>query len=343
MRYLITGGTGTLGQALIRRLLALPSSGAGAPTWVASLSRDEVKAGALSALAADARLRVFLGDVRDLTRLEHALHGVHTVVHAAALKRVTESVYSPGELIKTNIQGTINVINAALAAGVKRVLIISSDKAVHPTNLYGMTKAVAECYAVQSNSYTFPRGTKVACVRYGNVLGSRGSVLDTWAAAAHAGLPLAITDMAMTRFWLTVDRAVDLVLLALGSMTGGEVYVPDLPASPIAALAAAVYRAVTGEAEKQPNLIETGLRPGGEKIHEMLLSEEEISRTYWVQLLKTYVVTPSYQSWTTAKWEGRAGGWERVAPALVYSSHMVPPMSAEALDTLARTVLQGVR
>jgi UDP-N-acetylglucosamine 4,6-dehydratase len=288
-----------LGRALIRRLIA---NGA---ERIVALSRDEVKTGDLyDEFGHDAPLRGMLCDVREYDKLTRAFAGCHYVVHGAALKRITQSIYSPDELIDTNIQGTRNVIRAAATAGVERVLFISSDKACMATNLYGKTKAVAEDYAVQSNTYYFPR-TRIACVRYGNVLWSRGSVLFAWHAARLRGELLTLTHAHMTRFILTLDQAVDLILSTLRTMEGGEIVVPELPAARMADLAAAFALECA--------IKETHLRPGGEKIREILLSEEEIPRT--VRDGNRYIVCPSHQSWSTPRWAG-----SHLGPTFYYGS-----------------------
>lgn len=279
MKVAITGGTGTLGRVLIPRLLV---DGA---ERVVSVSRDEVKADALTAEFPHPNLRVFLGDVRDQQRLEQVFAGCDTVVHAAALKRVT-SGYSPSEMIKTNIGGTINVIQAAKEAGCSRVLFVSSDKAVHATNLYGATKFTAECYAVQSNSYTFPAGLRVSCTRYGNVLGSRGSVTEIWAALPQE-VPIPITHPEMTRFMITQEQAVGFILQALSVMQGGEVFVPTLPAFSVVDLAQALYPG-------RPVRF-LGLREGGEKVHESLVSDEEWGRLCWSDV--GVEIRPSFNTW----------------------------------------------
>ncbi len=279
----VTGGTGTIGRALIPRLLADGAS------RVVSVSRDEVKAEDLAQDFKHPNLRVFLGDVRDTDRLVQAFAGCDTVIHAAALKKVTESAYSPSEVIKTNVQGTINVIQAAHRVGAKRVLFLSSDKAVHATNLYGATKFTAECYAVQSNSYTYPSGLKVACTRYGNVLGSRGSVTEIWKAVPESD-PLPLTSARMTRLLITQQMAVEFILAALRDMRGGEIFVPVLPAASILDLAISLYPG------RDTRMI--GLRPGGEKTGELLVSDEELYRLAWAGGDRA-VVLPSFRTWST--------------------------------------------
>ena len=297
MRVAITGATGSLGSALVA---ALEQAGA---ARVVALSRDEVKSAELQArFLTFGALRCVLGDVRDRERLEQVFDGCEAVIHAAALKRVEQGTYSPGELIKTNILGTVNVIAAAAAAGVRRVLVISSDKCVEPVNFYGMTKAVAEGYAVQANSYVYPRGCRVACVRYGNVLGSRGSVVHVWRHQLRAGQPVTITAPGMTRFILTLPQAAAFCLTALeGSFEGGEVFVPRLPAARLLDLCQAVIGVPVG-AGPGPAVRYTGLRPGGEKCHEALLSHEEPARTWWDGA--RFVVLPSFHPWR-ASWSAR--------------------------------------
>jgi len=308
VKIAITGATGSLGGALIELLRERWPV-----TRLVALSRDEVKGGDLAERYADyAPLKCQLADVRDEQRLEEVFRGCDVVVHAAALKRIGHSVYSPEEIVKTNVQGTINVVRAATAVGVGRVLVVSSDKACEATNLYGMSKAVAECYAVQSNTYAQPRGTRVACVRYGNVLGSRGSVVHVWRDQLRRGEPLAITDPLMTRFIITLSQAARFVMRSLERMEGGEVFVPLLPAASMSALADAVERdwrtriaqqEFAGLMRAGPRIV-VGLRPGGEKLHEALLSREEPSRTY---LLDGYtndfaeaVIYPAHHSWREA-------------------------------------------
>ena len=291
MRVLVTGGTGSLGRVLIRRLLALGAE------RVASLSRDEVKAAALGEeFGAHPALRVFVGDVRDRGRLIRAFSGMDTVVHAAALKRVDQGSYHPDEMLKTNVLGTQNVIEAAAEAGVRRVVVTSSDKASAAINCYGATKLVAEFLAVNSNSWSAPGGTLIACTRWGNVLGSRGSVVGVWRRRVREGKPLPLTDRRMTRFWLTLDEAAAFLIRCLPKMQGGEVFVPRLPSMRLVDLAEAV-------APGHPIEV-MGLRPGGEKVHESLMSDEEPCRTLAWPDGHGYTVTPSHRSWSVLPFEG---------------------------------------
>lgn len=289
---LVTGATGTFGRAFLRAALSEEDHHR-IPAWgrVVAYSRDEMKHARLYEEFRDCDgLRLFLGDVRDSQRLGLALRGVHTVVHAAALKRVDQSAYSPSEMVATNILGTMNVVNAAIQSGVQRVVVISSDKAVNPTNIYGATKFCAETYAVQANAYGYPAGTRIACVRYGNILGSTGSVIGTWRQQLARGEPLTITDPRMTRFVMTIEQAAELVRFALRAMVGGEVFIPVLPRARMEDLA----RAVAQDAAYP--LAVTGLRPGGEKMAERLLNEEEPGRTHRVNG-EYLAVLPSLHEW----------------------------------------------
>ena len=326
MRVAVTGATGSLGGALIAALAQRQGV-----SRIVAFSRDEVKSGDLADRWADlGALRCMLGDVRDEDRLEEVFRGCDVVVHAAALKRITHSVYSPEEIIKTNVGGTRNVIRAATEVGVSRVLIVSSDKAVHACNLYGMSKAVAECYAVQSNSYAHPQGTRVACVRYGNVLGSRGSVVHIWREQLRRGQPLTITDPTMTRFIITLPQAAAFCLAAVEDIEGGEMFVPRLPATTIASLASAVCEA--GSCDQNWSRVITGLRPGGEKLHEDLLSREEPARTWWDGT--RMIVLPSHHSWRE-QWEVPI--WQRVEKP--YSSDAPDRwLSVEELVAMLREV-----
>jgi UDP-N-acetylglucosamine 4,6-dehydratase len=319
-RYLITGGTGSLGRALLAALLADPTT-----ERVVIYSRDEVKQAEVAACYPDEpRLRLSLGDVRDEARVREGCWTCDTVIHAAALKRVDSVAHHPTEVLKTNLDGTRAVIAAAVAAGVKRVLLISSDKAVSPSNIYGISKAAAEAVAVASNGYGIPRGTAISAVRYGNVLGSRGSVVPVWRAAVAAGQPLKITDARMTRFWLTLPGAVGIIRRALAAMIGGEIFVPVLPSLLLIHLADAL-------APPGYPWVEDGVRPGGEKLAEVLLSEDEVPRTLARVDDVLYVVTPppSHRTWSAVPYAGVP-----VDPTLVYRSDVndwwldVPTMRA---------------
>jgi UDP-N-acetylglucosamine 4,6-dehydratase len=262
---------------------------------VCIFSRDELKQAQMAADLPDPRLRFFLGDVRDPGRLAQACHGIDTVVHAAALKRVDAIAYNPSEVIKTNVLGTQNVVEAAAGAGVGRIIVVSSDKAVKPTNIYGASKFMAESAAVAANAWTHPRGTKVSAVRYGNVLGSRGSVVGIFRRQAAQGGPLRLTDPRCTRFWLTLAQAVTLIRHAADTMQGGEIFVPRLPSMLVFDLA----RAVAGEGMAYETV---GLRPGGEKLHETLVAAEEADRTY-LDGDSGYLIAPPVQTW------GKVDSW----------------------------------
>jgi UDP-N-acetylglucosamine 4,6-dehydratase len=315
-RVCITGGTGTFGRAMVRTLLARGAE------RVVVLSRDEVKQGDLAtALGHPSALRCLLGDVRDRGRLVQAFWGCEVVIHAAALKRVDQVAYDPAEALATNVLGTQHVCEAAVAAGVRQVVVLSSDKAVAPTTYYGATKMLAESLAVAYNAYSVPRGTAIACTRYGNVAGSRGSVLEVWRRALRTGAPIRLTDPTMTRFWMTLHEAVDLVLRTLRFMRGGEIVVPELPAFRLGDLAAAV-------AGPEYPVQCVGLRPGGEKWHEELLTAEEVRRTVARVAEVVYVVQPSHRSWSAVPYPSDG----IVRPDLVYRSDVTPwRLDVEAL------------
>lgn len=289
IRVLVTGGTGSLGRALIRRLLS-----AGAER-ICSLARKELDNAKLQAAYADTdQVRVFTGDVRDLDRLTDAMWGLDTVIHAAALKRVDGGSYEPEEMLLTNVWGTRNVLRAAQDAGIRRVVFISSDKAVQPLNIYGAAKMAAEHLVVNRNSFSVPHGLACSVVRYGNVLGSNGSVIHLWRQQVAEDKPITVTDPRITRFWLTLDQACDLVFHCLQVMRGGEILLPILPSMRILDLAEALAPGYRREI--------TGLRPGGEKLHESLMSSEEVKRS--VRRDGHIVIQPTHHSWTSEAWEG---------------------------------------
>ncbi len=270
---LVTGGTGSFGSSFVKHILAHSKA-----KKVIIFSRDELKQFNLNKEISDQRARFFLGDVRDLPRLERAFHGVDIVVHAAALKQVPMLEYNPFEAVKTNVLGTQNVIEAAIDQNVKKVLLISTDKAAQPVNLYGSTKLCAEKLMISGNSYSAK--TAFSCVRYGNVIGSRGSVVEVLLKNANQDT-VHITHEEMTRFWINIGQTFKLVLFALENMAGGEIFVPKVPSMKLTDL----FDALVPKAIKKF----IGIRPG-EKIHEVLLTAEE-SR-YTLELKDYFVILP---------------------------------------------------
>ena len=285
---LITGGTGSFGKAFIRHTLEHHG-----PRRLAILSRDELKQSELRKQFDDPRMRWFIGDIRDKDRLMRAFHGVDYVIHAAALKQVDTAEYNPFEYVKTNVLGSQNVIDAAIDCGVKKVVALSTDKASSPINLYGATKLTADKLFIAGNNYGAGDDTSFAVVRYGNVVGSRGSVIPFFKDCIAQGLPLPITDRAMTRFWITLPQAVDFVVEAFESMLGGELYVPRIPSMRITDLADAM-------APGYPT-VDVGIRPG-EKLHEEMISAEDSART--VRQETRYVVKPTVDAWWFTAPEG---------------------------------------
>ena len=284
---LVTGGTGSFGRKFIEIMLAEYH-----PIKLIVFSRDELKQHEMRVAGfTHPSLRYFIGDVRDVDRLRRAMHGVDIVVHAAALKQVPACEYNPMEAIKTNILGSSNVVEAALDANVKKVLALSTDKAVNPVNLYGATKLAAEKLLVQSNSYAGGMATRFSCVRYGNVVGSRGSVVPIFLQQKTSG-KLSITDERMTRFWLTLEQGVRFVIHCIEVMHGGEVFIPKIPSMRIVDVANAIAPGVGLEV--------VGIRPG-EKLHEVLVSEDESRVT--VEMEEMYVVQPSVSSWFGHDWQ----------------------------------------
>ena len=279
---LITGGTGSLGKALIEYLLKRTKV-----RRIAIYSRDELKQSALKKIYGEnPRLRWFLGDIRDLDRLKRALHGVDYVVHSAALKQVDTGEYNPMEFIKTNVLGSQNVIEGAIDTGVKKVVALSTDKASSPINLYGATKLTADKLFVAANNYSIAYGTSFSVVRYGNVMGSRGSVIPFFRELAESGQPLPLTDLRMTRFWISIEHAVKFVMDSFEVMSGGELYVPRIPSMKLVDLA----RAISPNSE----LKEIGMRPG-EKLHEEMISMDDSRRT--ILTGSRYVVMPVVAEW----------------------------------------------
>jgi UDP-N-acetylglucosamine 4,6-dehydratase/5-epimerase len=279
---LITGGTGSLGNSLVEYFLNETKV-----RRIAIFSRDELKQQKMKLhFNNNSRLRWFIGDIRDLARLKRAFHGVDFVIHAAALKQVDTGEYNPMEFIKTNILGSQNVIDAAIDAGVRRVVALSTDKASSPVNLYGATKLTADKLFTAANNYSYTYGTSFCVVRYGNVMGSRGSVIPFFRELASKSKPLPITDLRMTRFWISIESATQFVIDSLSIMTGGELYVPRIPSMKIVDLA----RAISPNSE----LFEIGLRPG-EKLHEEMISVDDCNRT--VLFKDRYIVMPVIAEW----------------------------------------------
>ena len=263
---LITGGTGSFGQAMVKDILKDLSY-----ERIAIYSRDEFKQYQMMMelyMIAEGRLRFFVGDVRDLRNLRRAMWGIDTVIHAAALKQIPSCEYNPWEAVKTNINGTWNVINAAIENGVSKVLVLSTDKAVNPINCYGATKLVAEKLFINSNTLG-RKVTRFSCMRYGNVLASRGSVIQVFKEQAKQG-SIKVTDRRMTRFWWELSEVVDFTQRVLSIMKGGEIFVPKLWSSSIVKLAKYVSPGIKIE--------EIGIRTG-EKIHECLVAPDEVKRT----------------------------------------------------------------
>jgi len=275
---LITGGTGSFGQHFTRRLLADHE-----PRKVIILSRDELKQYEMQQCFNGREMRYFLGDVRDIERLKRAFSGVDYVIHAAALKQVPAAEYNPMEAVKTNTQGAQNVIEAALDAGVEKVVALSTDKAANPINLYGATKLASDKLFVAGNNITGGHRTRFSVVRYGNVVGSRGSVVPFFRERIEAGVEsLPITSTEMTRFWITLDQGVEFVRNAFRRMLGGEIFVPKIPSVRIVDVATAMAPALPQEV--------VGLR-SGEKLHEVMCPADDSHLT--LEFEDHYVIQPT--------------------------------------------------
>jgi UDP-N-acetylglucosamine 4,6-dehydratase (inverting) len=281
LNLLVTGGTGSFGKKFVEIMLRDYK-----PNKIIIFSRDELKQHEMRMNGFDHPcLRYFIGDVRDKERLHRAMHGVNIIIHAAALKQVPACEYNPFEAVKTNILGAQNIIDSAIDERVEKVVALSTDKAVNPVNLYGATKLCAEKMFIQGNSYAGVGGTAFSCVRYGNVIGSRGSVIPLFMSQKKKG-KMTITDERMTRFWLTLDQAVQLVIDAIDHMKGGEIFLPKIPSMKIMDLTKAIAP------ECEIDII--GIRPG-EKLHEVLITEEEARTT--VSYNGMYVIMPLHPWW----------------------------------------------
>jgi UDP-N-acetylglucosamine 4,6-dehydratase/5-epimerase len=279
---LVTGGTGSFGKAFLRYVLDNED-----PKRVVVFSRDELKQHEVRRLFDDdPRLRWFIGDIRDRNRLERAMHGVDYVVHAAALKQVDTAEYNPFEYVQTNVNGSQNVVEAAIDQGVQKVVALSTDKASSPINLYGATKLCSDRMFVSANHYAAHHPTRFSVVRYGNVMGSRGSVIPVFRDLAARGESLPITDKRMTRFWITLPQAVQFVVDSFDMMDGGELYVPRIPSMKVTDLAEAV-------APGSPTH-EIGIRPG-EKLHEEMIAGDDSRRT--LRIGDRYVIMPYVAGW----------------------------------------------
>jgi UDP-N-acetylglucosamine 4,6-dehydratase/5-epimerase len=276
---LITGGTGSFGKKFVSKILETDVK------KVIIFSRDELKQFEMAQEYKDPRIRFFIGDVRDKDRLYRAFEGVDIVVHAAALKQVGICEYNPFEAIKTNIHGAQNIIEAALDLGVERVIALSTDKAANPINLYGATKLASDKLFIAANSYVGNKKTRFAVVRYGNVVGSRGSVVPFFKKMKQTG-KIPITDKRMTRFWITLDQGVQFVIDNLGRMKGGEIFVPKIPSMRVVDLA----KAIAPECEIEI----IGIRPG-EKLHETMITEDDARRT--LSFDTYYVIQPEFPWW----------------------------------------------
>ena len=292
LSILITGGTGSFGRKLTEVMLQDYH-----PKKLIIFSRDELKQFEMSQIFSDREydcIRYFIGDVRDKDRLHRAMHGVNIVVHAAALKQVPACEYNPFEAVQTNIIGAKNVIDSAIDCGVQKAIMISTDKAVNPINLYGATKLCAEKIFIQGNSYSGAVGTRFSCSRYGNVVGSRGSVIPLFLKQRKNG-SITITDERMTRFWITLDQGVRFVIRCIETMHGGEVFIPKIPSMRIMDLAKVVA--------PKCKIQFVGIRPG-EKVHESLISEDEARTT--IEFDDMYVIQPVLSWWGTDNWKGGA-------------------------------------
>src|SRR3989442_3356679 len=311
---LVTGGTGSFGHKFVETMLAKYH-----PRRLVIFSRDELKQSEMMKRFDDPSLRFFIGDVRDAERLRRAMHGIDVVVHAAALKQIPSCEYNPFEAILTNVMGAKNVIDAAIDEGVKRVIAISTDKAVNPLNLYGATKLCAEKLFVDGNQYVGSRETRFSCARYGNVVASRGSVIPVFLEQRRNGR-ITITDPAMSRFWITLEQGVRFVVRCIEEMHGGEIFVPKIPSMTILELS----RTVAPDCEVDV----IGSRPG-EKTHEILVSEDEAR--YTLELDDKFVILPLATERASKRWPGS----RPLLPGFRYASDTNPEqLTPEGLTRL---------
>ena len=301
---LITGGTGSFGNAFTKYVLENYN-----PKKIVIYSRDEYKQFLMSEKFKEYsdKLRFFIGDVRDENRLERAFNGIDYVIHAAAMKQVPACEYNPIEAIKTNIDGATNIINAALNKGIKKVVALSTDKAVNPVNLYGGTKLVSDKLFISANAYTGTQDINFLIVRYGNVAGSRGSVIPFFDNLINKGeTKLPITDFRMTRFWISLEEGVKLVIKALEEARGGETFISKIPSFKVTDLA----KAMLPDCE----LDEVGIRPG-EKLHEIMVTREDSLNTYEYE--NHFIIYPQVNWWNESK---VIPGGKRIEDGFMYSS-----------------------
>ncbi len=317
---LITGGTGSFGKQFIKTILKDYKNF----ERIIIFSRDELKQHEMRLSGfEDDRLRYFIGDVRDVDRLRRALYEVDVVVHAAALKQVPACEYNPIEAVLTNVMGARNVIDASLDNKVKKVIALSTDKAVNPINLYGATKLVAEKLFVQANAYSGDKKTRFSCVRYGNVIGSRGSVVPIFTKQKENGV-VTVTDKEMTRFWITLEQGVNFVLECLEIMCGGEVFVPKIPSAKIMN----VVKIIAPESK----IKFIGIRPG-EKLHEVLISEDEARQV--LEFKDMFIIQPNHP-WWKARYLSNG---KKLTHKFQYSSNNNPEqLSIEALRKIMKTL-----
>lgn len=303
---LVTGGTGSFGKSFVRTVLSRYK-----PSRLVVFSRDELKQYEMNQEISDQEfpaLRYFIGDVRDQSRLEMAMSGIDYVVHAAALKHVPIAEYNPFECVQTNIIGAENVVRAALNKGVKKIVALSTDKAANPINLYGASKLASDKIFIAANNIAGASGMRISVVRYGNVMGSRGSVLPFFRKLVASGADhVPITHPAMTRFWITLEQGINMVLSSFELMKGGEIFVPKIPSMKVVDLANAV-------APELPQKV-VGIRPG-EKLHEVMVTADDARNT--VDLGDRYAILPAYHYWTAD--EQLHTGAKPVAEDFAYSS-----------------------
>jgi len=296
---LVTGGTGSFGRKMVSTLLAETTA-----RRIIIYSRDELKQSQMQEMyRGESRLRFFLGDVRDSSRLARAFDDVQFVIHAAALKQIPAAEYNPFEAVKTNILGARNIIDCAIDRGVEKVVALSTDKASSPVNLYGATKLVSDKLFVHGNAYSGHHKTRFSVVRYGNVMGSRGSVIPLFKRLAEESGELPITDARMTRFWITLSQGIGLVTRAFKEMDGGEIFVPKIPSMNIVDLAKAIAPNCTIKV--------VGIRPG-EKLHEEMISETDARRT--VDMGDYFIIQPEFD------WYNRAADAKKLPDGFRYSS-----------------------